>query len=322
MTSLQSGGLRGVNLAHLKYAVEVADTGSISKAADALYMGQPNLSRAIKELEENLGISIFSRNSKGVAVTAQGEEFLAYARAILTQVSEMEAIYRGSAEGSIEFSISVPRVSYIAQAFVQFVQSLDKSRDFGVNYKETNAMRAIKNVVQGDYHLGIIRYQTMFESYFAMLLKEKGLSSQLIRDFQFLAVMSKDHPLSQAQDITVNDLANYIEIAHGDPYVPFVPVAEVKKAELSDAVHKRILVYERGSQFDLLTGVPGTFMWVSPIPSILLERYGLVQKQCRDSKRQYRDVLLYRNSYRFSSVDNQFLQHLYAVRDGSAGESH
>ena len=79
-----------MNILHLKYAVEIAKTGSLNKAAENLYMGQPNLSRAIRELETSLGITIFERTSRGMIVTADGEEFLQYARRILAQIDEME----------------------------------------------------------------------------------------------------------------------------------------------------------------------------------------------------------------------------------------
>ena len=81
-----------MNILHLKYAVEIAKTGSLNKAAENLYMGQPNLSRAIKELESSLGITIFDRSAKGMVATAEGEEFLQYARKILAQIDAVEAI--------------------------------------------------------------------------------------------------------------------------------------------------------------------------------------------------------------------------------------
>ncbi len=82
-----------MNLQHIKYAVEVQKTGSITQAAENLYMGQPNLSKAIRELEKSLGIVIFKRTSKGVLPTAQGEEFLRYAKSILDQVQRIEDLY-------------------------------------------------------------------------------------------------------------------------------------------------------------------------------------------------------------------------------------
>ena len=87
-----------MNLQHIKYAVEVQKTGSITQAAENLYMGQPNLSKAIRELEKSLGIVIFKRTSKGVLPTAQGEEFLRYAKSILDQVQRIEDLYHSSGE--------------------------------------------------------------------------------------------------------------------------------------------------------------------------------------------------------------------------------
>lgn len=87
-----------MNLLYLKYAVEVARTTSITKAAEALYMGQPNLSRAIKDLEEELGIKIFKRTSKGIVPTEEGEEFLGYARSILSRWTLWNECTRASAQ--------------------------------------------------------------------------------------------------------------------------------------------------------------------------------------------------------------------------------
>lgn len=97
-----------MNIAHLKYAVEVEKTASITKAAENLFMGQPNLSRGIKELEETLGVKIFKRTSKGIVPTPQGEEFLGYAKSILAQIEEMESLYKPEKNNKLKFSISVP----------------------------------------------------------------------------------------------------------------------------------------------------------------------------------------------------------------------
>lgn len=112
-----------MNILHLKYAVEVAKTKSISKAAENLYMGQPNLSRAVKELEESLGIVIFERTTKGISVTPDGEEFLQYARRIIREVDEIEELYRNARTKKQRFSACVPRASYISYAFYRVFQA-------------------------------------------------------------------------------------------------------------------------------------------------------------------------------------------------------
>jgi len=304
-----------LNLLHLKYAVEVDKTRSINKAAENLFMGQPNLSRAIKELEETLGITIFKRTSKGIIPTPKGEEFLEYARNILAQVDEMEALYNKKKKGKQEFNISVPRASYISLAFCAFVNTLDQSKEIEVNYKETNALKAINNILQADYNLGIIRYKSVFEPYFANLMQEKGLKSEEIWEFRHHVLLSEGHPLAYKDIITYDDLKNFTEIAHGDPYVPFVPVSNVKKEEFPDFINKRIFVYERGSQFDLLVNVPSTYMWVSPMPKSLLARYGLVERVCDDDHNLYKDVLIYKKNYRLTELDKRFIAELKRVRD-------
>ncbi len=310
-----------MNLLHLKYAVEVEKTHSINKAAENLFMGQPNLSRAIKELEESLGITIFKRTSKGISPTPQGEEFLQYAKKILVQVDEVEAMYKNGRNNKQTFSISVPRASYISCAFTEFAKSINTGEQAEIFYKETNSMRAITNILQADYRLGIIRYQTNFEQYFKAMLHEKSLASEVIYEFSYVAIMSEDHPLAVKDTIEFSDLSAYIEIAHADPYVPSLPLIDVKKAELSEFVDKRIFVFERGSQFDLLSNATNTFMWVSPIPKRLLEQYHLTEKVCKANKKRYRDVLIYKKGYHMTSLDKLFLSEINKAISSPASQN-
>ena len=299
-----------MNIVHMKYAVEVEKTRSISKAAKNLFMGQPNLSRAIKELEESLGITIFKRTPKGMEVTPDGEEFLQYARKILRQIEEVEQIYAGGKIDKQQFSISVPRAGYISCAFAEFAKHIDMSRPAEIFYKETNTSRAINNILNADYQLGIIRYQKVFEPYFETMLRDKGLESRLVWEFSYVAAMSEKSPLAQKDSFSLSELSDYIEIAHADPYVPSLPLVDVKKAELSEHVDKRIFVFERGSQMDLLSTVPRTFMWVSPVPEYVRRLYGIVERQSPENKKIYRDVLIYRKGYHLTELDQAFLDNV------------
>lgn len=296
-----------MNIVHLKYAVEIARTKSISKAAENLYMGQPNLSRAIKELEESLGITIFERTSKGISVTPDGEEFLQYARRIISQVDEVENMYKNARTHKQRFSVSVPRASYISDAFTEFAKNIDVDSPAEIYYEETNSMRAIENVVKENYNLGIVRYQASFDKYYKAMFEEKKLDAQLIAEFTYVLAMSKDSPLASKEEIYYEDLAKYIEIAHSDPYVPSVSHIDVKKAEMSKFVDKHIYVFERGSQFGLLENVTNTFMWVSPLPEDLLEKFNLVQRKCVSNTKEYKDVLIKRRGYKLSKLDNIFI---------------
>lgn len=218
-----------MNIMHLKYAVEIAQTGSLNKAAENLYMGQPNLSRAIKELEASLGITIFDRSTKGMVPTPEGEEFLQYAKKILTQIDEVEAIYKAGVTRKQRFSISVPRSSYISEAFRQFTKSLSKSLPLEFLYRETSTMQTIQGVLESEYKLGIIRCIETYDKYFKNILEEKGLSYELISEFTDVLIMSKQHPMALKDNICSSDLQAYVEIAYADPDIPSLPLSTSKK---------------------------------------------------------------------------------------------
>lgn len=295
---------------HLKYAVEVAETGSINKAAEKLYIGQPNLSRAIKELESSLGVAVFERCPKGMIPTAEGETFLKYAKTILKQVDEVEGMFKNGSIQKKRFSLSAPRASYVADALARFSKSLTGECEIEVLYKETNSARTLKNVQQEDYKLGIIRYAEDYDTHYKCVMDDKDLEYEVITTFSYVLLMSKNSKLAKKQDISFSDLHDYIEIAHADPFVPSLTAAKVKKDELPDDIKKRIFVFERASQFELLTQNPDTFMWVSPIPETLLNRYGLVQKKCSENTKIYKDVLIRKKGYKLTELDSLFITEL------------
>ena len=302
-------GATGMNILHVKYAVEVAKVGSLNKASEKLLVAQPNLSRSIKELEADLGITIFERTAKGMTLTIEGDEFIGYAKSILLQIDQMEKMYKDGSEKKQKFSISVPRACYIAEAFVQFSKQLSEN-PAEIFYKETNSQRVITNMLQHDYKLGIIRYAENYDKFFKVMLEEKELHSELVTEFTYRLLMSKDSPLAKKEQITFDDLESWIEVAHADPYVPSLPLAKVVKEELPDNVQRRIFIFERASQFDLLAENPDTFMWVSPTPQKVLDRYGLVERQCEENKKVYKDMLIYKKGYRLSKLDHLFITEL------------
>ena len=239
--------------------------------------------------------------------TPDGEKLLQYAERILMQVDEVENMFKDGHTEHRRFSISVPRASYIAHAIAQLSKRMEPGQKTEIVYKETNSSRAINNVLHADYKLSIIRYAAKHDAYFKEMFEEKGLVSSLITEFKYQLVMNKNHPLANKDILHYSDLEPYIEIAHADPYVPSLSLSEVRKSELPDNTERRIFVFERSSQFELLAENPETFMWVSPMPDRLLERYGLVHKKCPDNKKLYRDVLIYKKDYKLTDLDRMFI---------------
>ncbi|MBR4881338.1 MAG: LysR family transcriptional regulator [Clostridia bacterium] len=295
-----------MNLLHLKYALEVAKAGSLSKASETLLIAVPNISRSIKDLESDLGIVIFDRTTRGMELTSEGEKLMGYAKSILSQLEQIESYYKNGTPKKQRFSVCAPRASYIAHALAEFSNMLS-DEPLEIFYKETNSQRTINNVLDHDYKLGIIRYPENYDKHFKTLLDEKGLSYELICDFTYMVVMSRSSELANKEPLYYSELTKYIEIAHADPYVPSIAPAKLLKEELPDDIERRIYVFERASQFELLNRNKDTFMWVSPIPDDLLDRYGLVQKRCINNTKVYRDVLIYKNGYKLTELDKSFI---------------
>lgn len=306
-----------MNLLHLKYAVEVARTRSITMAAENLYMGQPRLSRAIKELEDSLGITIFKRTSKGIVPTPEGEIFLTHANRILDEVREVETIYNPYAKDKQRMNISIPRAGYLAHALKQLVGELDLTKEIEINYRETNSLKAINNILQNNYNLGIIRFAIEYEPYFERFLSEKGLRWEDVWEFDPIVLMSREHMLAGKPDLCFSDLVDCdcVQLGHGDPYVPSLPLAEVRKGEFPEEINKHLFIYERASGYEILSTIPTTFLLTSPMPEIILKRYDLVQRRLKGGKRRYKDVLIWRENYKFTELDQAFIQEIKRVRD-------
>lgn len=297
-----------MNTQYLTYALEVERVGSISQAAQNLYIAQPNLSKSIKELEKELGFSLFKRTSSGVQVTEAGSEFLYHAKQIAEQLDAISRIQNRSGNGKLYYKLSIPRGSYIAEGFTAFISELEAEKGMEVTLNETNSLGTISNVSDRGYNVGIIRYPVSDEAYFLSILKNNHLQHEIIWEFEYVLVMSSKHPLAKKEDISVSDLKDYIQITHGDVNFHQEKNASSKSEEEHN---KTIFVYERGSQFDLLTNVPTTYMWVSPIPKHVLEKNDLVQKSCRVDNNTYRDVVIFRRDYHLEDIDRLFQKKIY-----------
>jgi len=291
-----------MNLLHLRYAIEVEKTGSITQAADNLFMGQPNLSKAIRELENTLGINIFKRTSKGVVPTEKGQEFLSYARNILMQVEKIETIFSKDSAEKVSYRVAGPRAGYVADAFARFAQEvmMNDPRRLDLQYMETSSLKAINSVVNGESDLAVIRYQQEHESYFTDYLWEKGFQSEVLWEYEYVLLMDKRHPLA-APDRVVNDatLSDCVEIGYSDDIIPYLAQREdlTREEILFDqergTFRHRIFLYERGSLLDMLTLVPLSMAWSTPLSAEQLERYGLVQRRMTGNPHRHKDLLIY-----------------------------
>ena len=301
-----------MNTQHFVYALEIEKTRSVTQAARNLFMTQPTLSKAVKDLEDSLGFTVFKRTSKGMIPTQKGAEFLVYAKRIVVQLQKMNTALHAQDASHQLFSLAIPRVSYIAQAASEFVCSFDNSRNMEIDVLETSPMKVIDAVADGHFVLGMIRYRVADEDYFLRYLDEKALQYEVLWQAPYQVLMHKEHPLADKGNLSAEDFAPYIEITFGDDGIPYV-----RSGPESAENAKRILVYDRAMQFDLLCSNKLAYMWVSPLPGEILQNNHLVQKNCR-SAGQFKDLLISRSGYHFSKLDRKFIDKLYLSKNKAA----
>lgn len=300
--------MSALNTLHLKYAVEIEKAGSISQAAENLFMGQPTLSKTIKELESTLGYDIFFRTQRGVQTTKNGEVFLKHAKNILAEVERMEQIPLSDESLMQTLDCIVPRAGYIAHTFSEFAAALDPKKKIEMTYKETNTMRTINKISIGEYNMGIIRYQVEHESYFVDFLQQKNFHSELLYEFNAVALMNKRHPLAAKQNLEYSDFERCTELLYGDNTVPYF--LNPKPTIHRSGFDKHIYIFERGTLFELLSAVGDAYMQMSPMPAELAKKHSLIQRKCDFPDGHMRDVLIYRDGYELIEAEKQFIRRL------------
>ena len=296
-----------MNILHLRYAIEVEKSRSITKAADKLHMNQPHLSKAIKELEETMGFDIFNRTSKGVFPTKTGSEFLVSGRSILSQIDEMEYSFKPENRNRAIFNIGVPRASYISNAFCSVVKTVPTQYSIDINYRETSLMNIVEGVCDNEFSMGIIRFPVIDKKHYLNLVHSRGLKSDLIWEFSYKVVMSAHHDLAKHTNIPLSKLKPYIQITHGD-------LDDTTRLNTTDNntpyPKKQISVYERGSQLELLHSMTQTYMFVSPLPHDVLTRFNLVEIDCDLCENLYTDLFICKEGYLLNELDTSFINHI------------
>ena len=286
-----------MNPAQLKYVIAIAQEGSMNKAARKLFVAQPNISRALHDLEKELQITIFTRTPQGMHLTPIGEQFIHKAQSI---VHETDQLYQlGHNNRKSLFSISLTRSSYLMDAISEWINHMgQEGLPVHLHFKETNNYNIIEDVSLGRSDLGIIRFDSSSQRMYDELLASKNLSSQELVSAKMRITMRADHPLSRYSDIPYSELKKYPEIVHGDDALPVSSLySDVSAAAAAhpaeNAQARRIYVYDRGSLIMLLHKLKNAYMWTSPLPKEQLELYHMVIRPWSFATNVMRDVLVY-----------------------------
>lgn len=243
-----------MTLQQLRYIVTVAETGNITEAAKRLFISQPSLTNAIRELESEMQITIFCRTNKGVVITNEGDVFLSYARQVLEQVGLLEEKYLNAKEQSPKFSVSCQHYSFAVNAFVDVIKAFDANQ-YDFTLRETQTYEIIEDVSNLKSEIGILYVSSKNEEVIRKLLKQNEL------DFRGLFVakphvfISSKHPLAENETISLEELEEY-------PYLSFEQ-GEYNSFYFSEEIlstldrKKNIKVRDRATLFNLVIGLNG-----------------------------------------------------------------
>lgn len=241
-----------MTLQQLRYVLMVADKQSMNQAAQALFISQPSLSAAVRELEEEIGVTIFARSNKGITVTAAGNEFLGYARQLMAQYALIDARYLSGTPVRKRFSVSMQHYSFAVQAFIRLVERFGMDEyEFAVH--ETKTYEVIENVARFHSEIGVLYRNAFNEQVLTKLLRDKGLVFTPLFDCAPFVYLWKGHPLAAQPRIHLDDLAEYpsLSFARGENNA-FYLAEEI----LSTYHYKRLIkADDRATMLNLMRGL-------------------------------------------------------------------
>jgi DNA-binding transcriptional LysR family regulator len=243
-----------VTLQQLKYVITVAETGTITEAANRLYISQPSLTNAVHELEREMNIVIFNRTNKGISLSKEGEDFLGYARQVLEQAAILEDKYKGNCGGKKQFCVSTQHYSFAVNAFVDLVKEYGQE-EYDFSLRETQTYEIIQDVARMRSEIGILFLDDFNEAVINKILKSCDLEFHILFVARPHVFISRKHPLAEKEIITNEELENY-------PYLSFEQ-GEHNSFYFSEEIFsvserkKNIRVRDRATLFNLLIGLNG-----------------------------------------------------------------
>lgn len=243
-----------MTLQQLKYVTTIANIGSISEAAKRLFVSQPSLTKAIKELEKEMGITIFDRTNKGITVSKEGERFLGYARQVLEQAALLEEQYKSQSGGKKQFSVSTQHYSFAVNAFVELLKGAEINQ-YDVSLRETQTYEIIDDVAHMKSEIGLLYYNDFNRPVLEKLIHTNELTFTELFTAHPHIFIGKTHPLAHKEVVSMDELEEYpyISFEQGD-HNSFYFSEEIFSTVVRP---KHIRVRDRASLFSLLLGLDG-----------------------------------------------------------------
>lgn len=243
-----------MRIQQLHYIVKIVETGSMNEAAKQLFITQPSLSNAVRDLEREMGIKIFIRNPKGITLTKDGVEFLSYARQILEQTALLEERYKSKDTNRELFSVSSQHYAFVVNAFVSLLKGADMSR-YELFLRETRTYEIIDDVKNFRSEIGVLFLNSYNRDVLTKMFDDNRLTYTSLFQAHPHIFVSQDNPLANRDIVTMKDLEDFPYLSYDQGiHNSFYFSEEI----FSQIPHKKsIVVSDRATLFNLLIGLDG-----------------------------------------------------------------
>ena len=243
-----------MRIQQLEYLERIVEAGSINEAAKRLFLTQPSLSNAVKELENEMGIQIFQRSSGGISLTAEGREFMTYSKQILDQVNLMNERYKNGQQRKQSFSVSAQHYAFVVHAFVELIKSVN-ANEYQFTLRETETQNIFNDLAQFKSELGILYTNGFNQKIRQRLFKENNLVFTPLFVAKPHIFVSRYNPLTSKSSVNLSDLEDFPYLSYEQGEVNSFYFSEEILSTLS---HKKsIKVSDRATIFNLMVGLNG-----------------------------------------------------------------
>ena len=243
-----------MTLQQLKYIIMIAETGSITMAAERLFLAQPSLSKSVAELEKEMGITIFNRSNRGVYLSEEGTRFLSYARQIVEQTELLENEYKSSPPPARAFAVSSQHYAFAVNAFVELVREYGKDK-YEFTLRELKTAEIIEDVRSHRSDIGILYLCDFNREVIRHILQNEELKFESLFTANPHVFVSKNNPLSGRKSVTLSDLKEFPRLTYDQGLKNSFYFAE--ELHITAESPKNIVVSDRATLFNLLIGLDG-----------------------------------------------------------------
>ena len=243
-----------MNLQTLRYVVTIEQTGSFSKAAQYLFVSQSTLSRAVKELEEQLGITLFHRTNQGVRPTHEGEKFISRASLILQDIAQLEGKYfRNNEVGQASLLLATQRCAAIGRVFTAYYQRCCAGQEFvNLVMQEETTDNILQLVSSGTFGLGILHYTSDRQDSVFQKCQELQLEGTVFHRSTVVAQVNENHPLADRKSVTLEDLTPYPHVTYSNENLTGINYCSDITMYSPANQKKRIVIQDRGALRDMI----------------------------------------------------------------------